>query len=203
VSRSAAVLLLLAVLAVAVLTACGSDDSGGPSPSDKAAATTAEPTTSAPATTAEPTTSAPATSAEPTTPAPATSTAARKSVSNATVAALCHVTFDATLTRLRKIQDAIDGNPKFETYAAAVGGMKDYQPLDDEFPPIPGARCARTVAPGAILAWVKYSVATQSWAVCRKQQRCAAVMPDLKKRWEAASADIKNADKGFRLIAAG
>jgi hypothetical protein len=186
VSRSSAVLLVLAVLVVAVLTACGSDDSGGSSTADKAAAPSAQTTTPAAATT------------PPAATTPATATPEKK----ATVVAKCHAAFDPYLTALHEIQGTVDGTPKFKTYIAAVDQLVDKYSNNINNIKMPSTSCQKAVLLPLTTAYIKYYNMDQKWNACHQRQRCAAAMADMKKEWEQASTLVKSADKGFSSVTA-
>jgi hypothetical protein len=185
VSRLAAVLL---VLVVSVLTACGSDDSGGSSTSDKAAAPSAQ------------------TSTQTTTPAAATSTettqVAATPEKNATVVAQCHAVFDPYLTMLHGIRDTVDGAPEFKAYITAVDAMvKDFSSNINDVK-MPSTSCQKSVLGPLTASYIRYYNASLTWRECRKRKRCAAAMPDLKKQWKQASTFLASADKGFSSVTA-
>jgi hypothetical protein len=188
VNRSTSVLLVLAILSVAVLNACGSDDSGGSSTADKAAAPSAQ------------------TSTQATTPPAATgtrtSTAAATPATNAAAVDKCHAMLDPYVTMLHEIEDSVDDAPDFKTYNAAVGKLVDNYSNNFNAVNIPSPSCGKSVVRPITGAYVKYFLATQKWTDCRKQQRCSARMADLRERWTAASAYIKSADKGFSSVSA-
>jgi hypothetical protein len=188
VSRSAAVLLVLALLAVTALAACGSDDPGGSS--------TAETTAAASAQTSSQTTPPPAATSTETVPAATTPE------NNAAALAKCHAALDGYVTRLRAIKTTVDGTPTFKTYDSAVKDMVDDYSNNFTADKIPSPSCAKSVAKPVTGAYVKYYVAAQRWTDCRKRQRCAAVMAQLKKQWKEAGTYLAAVDKGFSSVTA-
>jgi hypothetical protein len=109
--------------------------------------------------------------------------------------------FDAFLVRLHKVQDDVNGTPKFKTYHAADGRLVTrYQalPLSN----VPSPSCSKSVSIPVTGAYVKHYLADQRWTVCRQRNRCSAATADIKKLWAEARTYLKSADKGFSAVTA-
>jgi ABC-type branched-subunit amino acid transport system substrate-binding protein len=173
VSRTAAV---LAVLAVLVLTACGSNDSGGSTGSGKGAATN-------PATTAQ--------ASKPAASAPA----------NKTVVARCHQAFDPFIAELRQINSDVAATPNYTAYSAATRKLKsDYVKFD--VAAIPSPSCQSAIGAPAAGAYALHVTASETWAKCTKRQSCSATLVKLKQQWRKASRLTEAADKAFDTVTA-
>jgi hypothetical protein len=188
-NRSVAVLAVLACFAVAGLTACGSDDSGGSSTADSAAATSAK-TTEAPV---------PAPASSETTPPATTSTEGTSDT--ATVVAKCHELFDPVIAQLRKIKQMVDGIPRFVTYRAATKKLAArYEALDVQS--IPSKSCLNSVSIPIATAHLSFYGAGNFWLDCRKRGDCAKVMPKIKKQWRDARKLVDKGSDGFAKVTA-
>jgi hypothetical protein len=190
-SRSVAVIAVLACFAVAILTACGSDDSGS-STANNAVATSAE-------TTAPAATETPAPTATTTETAPAASTTSPKSTDKATVVASCHKVFDPLLAQLHKIEATVDGTPRFVAYRAATNKLlADYRTFKASS--IPSTSCLTAVSVPTTQAYLAHLGAANAWLACRKDDKCAKTMPEIKKEWRKARKLIAKADRGFESV---
>jgi hypothetical protein len=112
VSRTRAVLAVIAIVAFAGLTACGSDDSGGSDASGQAASTVADTTTKEPNAKATP------------------------------VVAACHRVFDPYVTELREINNLAAANQFFDYRAETSKLISAYRKFDPGTVPSPSCQSA-------------------------------------------------------------
>ncbi|MET0603130.1 MAG: hypothetical protein ABW167_14180 [Baekduia sp.] len=163
------------------LAACGSDDSGGSSTADNAAATS--PTQAAPAPAATSSTQA----------APAAATTAKET--DATVAA-CHNRYDPYLAKLIKIQESIDGTPKYRTFAARVTKLgNDLQGFSAQSD---SKGCSDYVARFASSSYLQFAAATGTWAKCPVRKKCSATDRSyIEARLAIGQSNLEKARVGF------
>ena len=181
-NRMTAFLAVLAILPFAGLTACGSDDSDGPSASASGSTTAAETTAAAPA----------ATTAAPTT----TTTPATK----AEVVATCHKVFDPFIANLRKINREVSGQLDYKHYRVLTRQlMARYTTLNDG--QIPSASCQNEVNMQISNARLIHVIALLSWEKCRKEGgMCAKVIAELKTNRRESVKLTNAAVRGFRNV---
>lgn len=174
-SRTSAVLIAIAVLAVTALSACGSSDSGGSSAADKPAATS--PSTTAAAAASAPTAAAPAST---TTPA-STPTVAR-----------CRQTFAPFIAELRRLNHDVTQTITYKSYSAATRKLiKDFLKTD-AVPKGPG--CQSKVVPPTVQAYFVHLTAAYTWKSCKKPRGC---MAQLKAKWRRSKRLTADAAKAL------
>ncbi len=194
--RIVVVLSVFAVLFAAALTACGSDDSGGSNTSDQAAATSAA-TAAAPDTTAAPAPAATTAAPAATTPAPAPAPAPK--LSKTKVVAICHQTFDPYIAALRRINQAVTGDPNYKQYAARTKALgARYQTLKTAG--IPSTTCQHQVNGTIAAAYMTHVNAAATWEQCRERDDCNRTMSALKKQWHVADKATDDAVKAFHNV---
>jgi hypothetical protein len=176
-SRPVALIAVFAFFVVTSLTACGSSDSNGSSTTDNAAATTTKTTAPAAATTSQSTTDA------------------------ATVVTKCHEVFDPFLAQIHKIEQIVDGTPRFVTYRAATNKLlADYTAF--EVKTIPSTSCLNAVSIPTTNAYLTHLAAMKTWTECRKRDTCAKAMPMIEQQWRDARKFADKAGKGFEAVTA-
>jgi hypothetical protein len=181
VSRSAAVIAVLAIFAVAVLSACGSSDSGGStSTADTAAATSSTQAAPAAASTTEP-------------------AAAPAGKHTAAIVAECHKMFDPYTAKLLKLRASVDGTLKYRTFAATTTKLTTAYNAFDEAA-VPSPTCQTTVGQPTGGAFLQYALATGTLSTCRKRHSCTSVKAELEHRWTLANVFLTNAREGYTTV---
>jgi hypothetical protein len=171
VTRSTALLTLVALLAVMALVACGADDSGGSSTTQTAPART---------TTGD-------------------SSQLGIDTDNTATRTSCRESFEPFLAKLRNIQASIEGTPRFRPFATSVielaSGLQGFDPQSES------NNCQTTVGRFAGAAFVQFASATGTWATCPALSKCSdAAKAFIKARLEVGSTKSAQARIGVSTI---
>jgi hypothetical protein len=135
------------------LAACGSDDSGGSSTADKAAATNSTQAAPAASTTGEP-------------------AAGTTSKETAATAATCHNTYDPYIVKLLEVEASADDTPSYSSFAATMTQLvSNFQAAK---PPSDSKGCASAVGRFAGASFLQFAAATGTWAKCPTRSKCSA-----------------------------
>jgi hypothetical protein len=188
-SRITAFLVVLAVLPLAGLTACGSDDSDGSSAS---ATTPTETTAAAPAAT----TVAPATTA-----APATTTTKAAPATKVEAVAVCHKDFDPFIANLRKLNNEVAGGPDYKSYTALTNQLiARYSKLHslDTYSPSCEIKVNQVISNARLF----YVGGLLNWEKCRKEGSCAKTIAEITKFRDYPVELTSTAVKGFHKVTA-
>jgi hypothetical protein len=178
-----------AVLAVSLLSACGSSGSGDAT-TDVAAAAPAATTPVATAPAETPTTAA---------ATPTTTTAAAPKLSKAELLAKCHATLDGTIDDLKDLDSVAKIDSGYTKYNTQVlQAQTAFRNMTFQNAPKSG-NCMQLVLANAAQSLTHYVNATLAWSKCAAQKSCkdSSIAPDLRKEWTQARALMHDAEAAF------
>jgi hypothetical protein len=172
-----------AVLAVSLLSACGSSSSDDATTSQAAAA----PAATAPA-------------ATPTTPAATpTTTTATPAASKKELVAKCHATLDGTVEDVKGLEPVAKVDSGYKSYSTEVQRVQTaIRNLTFQNAPKSG-NCVQLVLTNASQSLNHYINAMLLWSKCDAKKSCSdrSIAPELQKEWKEALSLIHAAETSF------